>query len=188
MERFRCHFLQLPSYRLPFTAVYYLSRDSIRAQGPVFFCCGENVRALVWSPRLPCALFLPLHSRLGRPSRVAQLPLRTSSPVPVRFPGYGYVSDGRRLQVGATHSSIAIVIRQGVLSDPLLGLRFPNTCGQFSWRLSRVTPVAFSTSRLPMETSTVSPRVLYPRRYQVLVGAPLSVSRLGRPRRSVPNL
>ena len=38
-----------------------------QGSGPGLLFSGLDLRASVWSPRLPCALFLPLHSRLGLP-------------------------------------------------------------------------------------------------------------------------
>lgn len=109
---------------------YLLSLTRLhQGSGPGLLFSGLDLRASVWSPRLPCALFLPLHSRLGLPSRVAQLPFRASSLALTKLRATGYASGLRRLQVGATHSTFVIVIQQGVLSDPLLSLRLPNICG-----------------------------------------------------------
>ena len=47
---------------------YLLSLASLhQGSGPGLLFSGLDLRASVWSPRLPCALFLPLHSRLGLP-------------------------------------------------------------------------------------------------------------------------
>jgi hypothetical protein len=59
LERIHCHFLQLPSYRQPFTVAFYLSRDSLRDTGPflLFASAGKTPHLSEVSETTLCSSF-----------------------------------------------------------------------------------------------------------------------------------